>query len=90
MAYFLGLVVALAAFWLGMSGHNTPLILSLGGISLIVTCILAYRLDIIDREGSPYVRLVGFLLYFPFHLRVDRLRKATHRIRSTLVSKHDS
>ena len=66
MAYFLGLVVALAAFWLGMSGHNTPLILSLGGISLIITCILAYRLDIIDREGSPYVRLVGFLLYFPW------------------------
>ena len=66
MAYFLGLVVALAAFWLGMSGHNTPLILSLGCVSLLITCILAYRLDIIDREGSPYVRLFGFLLYFPW------------------------
>ena len=66
MAYFLGLVLALAAFWLGMSGHNTPLILSLGSVSLVVTCILAYRLDIIDREGSPYVRLVGFGLYFPW------------------------
>nr|WP_321361238.1 Na+/H+ antiporter subunit E [uncultured Hyphomonas sp.] len=66
MAYFLGLVLALAAFWLGMSGHNTPMILSLGGVSLIVTCILAYRLDIIDREGAPYVRLVGFILYFPW------------------------
>ena len=28
--------------------------------------ILAYRLDIIDREGAPYVRIVGFALYFPW------------------------
>ena len=66
MAYFLGLVLALVAFWLGMSGHNEPLILSLGATSLILCIILAYRLDIIDREGSPYVRLFGFLLYFPW------------------------
>ena len=66
MAYFLGLVLALAGFWLSMSGHNEPLILTLGVVSLALCCILAYRLDIIDREGAPYVRLAGFLLYFPW------------------------
>ena len=66
MAYFLALVLALAGFWLSMSGHNEPLILALGGVSVILSCIQAYRLDIIDREGAPYVRLVGFLFYFPW------------------------
>ena len=65
MAYFLGLLVALVGFWLGMSGHYSPLLLSLGAVSVAVCMILAYRLDIIDREGAPYVRIVGFALYFP-------------------------
>jgi multicomponent Na+:H+ antiporter subunit E len=68
VAYFLTLLVALAAFWLGMSGLYKPLMLGFGAASLIVSLILAYRLDIIDREGSPYVRLFGFLLYFPWLL----------------------
>lgn len=66
MAYFLGLALALAGFWLSMSGHAEPLILSLGVVSLVLCCVLAYRLDIIDREGAPYVRLLGFLAYFPW------------------------
>ena len=66
MAYFLGLVLALAGFWLSMSGHNEPLILALGGVSVLLSCILAYRLDIIDREGSPYMRILGFIAYFPW------------------------
>lgn len=66
MAYFLGLLVALVGFWLGMSGHFSPLLLSLGGVSVVACLILAYRLDVIDREGAPYVRIVGFALYFPW------------------------
>ncbi|MGH1422643.1 MAG: Na+/H+ antiporter subunit E [Hyphomonas sp.] len=69
MAYFLGLILALAAFWLGMSGHYTPLLLSLGAASVAVSVILAYRLDILDREGVPYVRLFGFLAYFPWLMK---------------------
>ncbi|HPE48993.1 MAG TPA: Na+/H+ antiporter subunit E [Hyphomonas sp.] len=66
MAYFLGLVLALAAFWLGMSGHTEPLLLILGAVSVALSCILAYRLDIIDREGAPYVRSFGLLAYYPW------------------------
>lgn len=66
MAYFLGLVLALAGFWLAMSGHNEALILTLGGISILLTTILSYRLDIIDREGAPYGRSVGLLMYYPW------------------------
>ncbi|MBU1288249.1 MAG: Na+/H+ antiporter subunit E [Alphaproteobacteria bacterium] len=69
MAYFLGLLFALVAFWIGMSGHFEPLLLGLGAVSLGLTMILAYRLDILDREGVPYVRLVGFAMYFPWLMK---------------------
>ena len=69
MAYFLGLLFALVAFWLGMSGHYTPLILSLGCASILVTLVLCYRLDIIDRDGAPYVRIIGFAMYFPWLMK---------------------
>ncbi len=66
MAYFVGLVLGLAAFWLGMSGHYTTLMLSFAAGSIVLTVILAYRLDIIDREGVPYARLFSFLAYYPW------------------------
>ncbi len=69
MAYFLGLLIALVGFWLGMSGHFSPLLLSLGGVSVLVCLILAYRLDVIDREGAPYVRIVGFVMYIPWLMK---------------------
>lgn len=62
----MGLVLGLAAFWLGMSGHYTVLLLSLGAVSLALTAIVAYRFDIIDREGVPYTRLIPFLAYYPW------------------------
>ncbi|MEH6489868.1 Na+/H+ antiporter subunit E [Hyphomonas oceanitis] len=69
MAYFLGLLFALVAFWIGMSGHFEPLLLGLGVVSLVLTMILAYRLDILDREGAPYVRVIGFAMYFPWLMK---------------------
>ena len=52
-----------------MSGHYTPLILSLGTASILVTLVLCYRLDIIDRDGAPYVRIIGFAMYFPWLMK---------------------
>ena len=66
MAYFFGLLAALVAFWLGNSGHYKPLMLGFGSASVLLTMILAYRLDIIDREGAPYVRLPQLMKYYPW------------------------
>ena len=66
MGYFLGLIIVLSALWLGLSGIYTPLVLTLAVISIFISVLLAARLETVDREGSPYVRLVGFLLYFPW------------------------
>ena len=52
-----------------MSGHYTPLILSLGCASILVTLVLCYRLDTIDRDGAPYVRIIGFAMYFPWLMK---------------------
>ncbi|MCR9271451.1 MAG: Na+/H+ antiporter subunit E [Henriciella sp.] len=67
MGYFLGLLVVLVALWLGLSGEYTltkPAIASLGTVSIILTTVLAYRFDILDREGSPYGRLPQLVAYW--------------------------
>ena len=67
MGYFLGLIVVLVALWLGLSGEYTltkPVIASLGTVSIILSAVLAYRFDILDREGSPYGRLPQLVAYW--------------------------
>ncbi|MEO0816991.1 MAG: Na+/H+ antiporter subunit E [Pseudomonadota bacterium] len=64
MRYFAGLLLAVIAFWYAMSGLNKPLILSLGAASIVVTMILAVRLDIVNRESSPYGRIFQFGFYW--------------------------
>jgi multicomponent Na+:H+ antiporter subunit E len=54
------------AFWLGNSGHYKPLMLGFMAISLCLTLLLCLRFRIIDRDASPYVRLLGFLGYVPW------------------------
>ena len=66
MAYLLGIFVAIVAFWMGNSGHYTPLMLGFLALSVVLTLLLSARLKIIDREGAPYVRLAGFVAYYPW------------------------
>ena len=54
----------LITMWFSLSGHYTPLLLTFGGVSCLICLILAVRLDIIDRESSPYLRLPIFLRYW--------------------------
>ncbi len=53
MRHTISLSLALAAFWLLNSGHNTPLILSLGAVSIIVVLYMAHRMDVVDHESQP-------------------------------------
>jgi multicomponent Na+:H+ antiporter subunit E len=66
MAYTAGLLLALAAFWFAMSGVFSPLHIGLGAASVIAAMIAAYRLDILDREGAPYLRILGFARFMPW------------------------
>ena len=64
MGYYIGLIAVLSALWLGLSGLYKPLILGLGGVSVLIAVILAARLDTVDREGSPYVRTLQLFSYW--------------------------
>ena len=64
----LGLGAILAALWLMLSGHYTPLITSFGVVSVVLIVYLAHRMDVVDHEGVPFLggRL---LLYFPWLMK---------------------
>jgi multicomponent Na+:H+ antiporter subunit E len=63
MLYLPGLAVALTLLWFALSGMTTPLFLFLAGFAVLASLWLSARLDIIDREGSPYLRAPQFLAY---------------------------
>lgn len=50
----LALAVVLFVVWLLWSGHFTPLLISLGGLSCLSVVLLAQRMRILDEEGVPW------------------------------------
>lgn len=43
----------LVIFWLLNSGHYTPLIMSLGAISIALVILIARRMNVVDEESQP-------------------------------------
>jgi multicomponent Na+:H+ antiporter subunit E len=65
---YLSLGVLLFAFWLVLSGHYTPMLLT-AGVACSVACVLAaIRMRSADREGHPTELFKGALTYFPWLL----------------------
>ncbi len=53
MKHTISLSLTLGAFWLLNSDHNTPLILSLGVVSVVFVIYLVHRMDVVDHESQP-------------------------------------
>jgi len=51
--HIISLGVVLFALWLGLSGHMTPMMLSLGIASTLLTVYIAHRMDVVDHETYP-------------------------------------
>ena len=67
MKYTFGLTIALAGVWLLWSGHFTsPLILSLGALSVMAVLGICIRMNIVDREGAPVELPPRLLVYLPW------------------------
>ncbi|WP_293962752.1 Na+/H+ antiporter subunit E [Sneathiella sp.] len=49
----LSLFLVLMAVWLLLSGIYTPLITGFGVGSCLLSALIAYRMDVVDREGHP-------------------------------------
>lgn len=63
----LSLGAVLAALWLLLSGFFTPMLLTLGAISVVLTVWLAHRMDVADHEGHP-IQLAprALMVYWPW------------------------
>lgn len=64
-----GLGAILFGFWLALSGHYTPLILSFGVGSCVLVVFLSVRMNLVDREGAPFHIAGRLLLYLPWLLK---------------------
>ena len=62
--YGLILTLAMAAFWLAMSGYFTGMLLTLGAISIVLTLWMCARMGILDAETAPYLYIPLTLSYF--------------------------
>ncbi|MFA9473236.1 MAG: Na+/H+ antiporter subunit E [Filomicrobium sp.] len=47
------LTAALFLFWLALSGHYTPFLLTIGVLCVALTVFVASRMSIVDDEGQP-------------------------------------
>ncbi|MEP6342491.1 MAG: Na+/H+ antiporter subunit E [Maricaulaceae bacterium] len=63
------LAIGLAAYWLSLSGYFTPLLLILGGLSILTVIGLVYRMNIMDEETVPYFHVPKTANYFTWLFR---------------------
>lgn len=65
VAHALGLLVVLYVLWLVLSGHYTPLLLTIGVLCAVGVCLLALRMDVVDHESYPlHLRLWRLIAYW--------------------------
>ncbi|MBU2583411.1 MAG: Na+/H+ antiporter subunit E [Alphaproteobacteria bacterium] len=69
------LAIALALFWLALSGHYTPFLMSVGAVCIILTVALAYRMNIVDEEGVPVELILAAPAYW-FWLYIEIVKSA--------------
>lgn len=65
LRYALVLSITLALYWLTLSGYlDNKMILSLGGISILLVLGLCARMKILDEETVPYLQSPKTMVYF--------------------------
>jgi multicomponent Na+:H+ antiporter subunit E len=80
----ISLTIMLAAFWLLNSGHYTALLLSLGGLSVLLVVGIALRMDVVDHEAQPVHITPSFIGYWLWLAReivkanIDVVRRIWH------------
>ena len=81
MRHTISLFLILAAFWLVNSGHYTPLILSLGLISIALVLYIAHRMDVVDHESQPLhltLRIPGYYLWLGKEIILSNISVVKH------------
>jgi multicomponent Na+:H+ antiporter subunit E len=69
MMRYVSLTTFLFAFWVVLSGHYTPVLVTAGAASAVVCVLAAVRMRVADREGHPIELLWGAMTYYPWLVR---------------------
>ena len=69
MSQAIVLALALAGFWVLLSGYWIPLIIALGVGSIILCVMIARGMDVCDHEGHPIHLTLPRLKYFPWLIK---------------------
>lgn len=56
----------LFAFWLALSGHYTPMLITAGAVCSVACVFAAIRMRSADPEGHPIELFWGAITYFPW------------------------
>ena len=62
----ISLTVVLYGFWLILSGHYTPWLLSMGAVCSVLIALLIQKMGILDEEGHPAHLILRAILYWPW------------------------
>ncbi len=80
MLHTLGLGFVLAVLWLLLSGYFfNPLLLGLGGGSIILVVYYAHRMDVVDHEGHPIHlgwRAIGYWIWLLWEIVIANFQVA--------------
>jgi len=63
---YLSLAGFLFAFWLALSGHYTPMLVTVGAVCAVACVLAAIRMRVADAEGHPIELFWGAITYFPW------------------------
>ncbi|MBC54148.1 MAG: hypothetical protein CMQ34_09995 [Gammaproteobacteria bacterium] len=77
MKHMTGLLFFLALLWWVLSGYTTPLLISLGIVSVLFAAFLAYRMDVVDEESHPLhlsVKLIRYWLYLLWQIVISNIK----------------
>lgn len=81
MRHTISLAIILAIFWLLNSGHYTPLILSLGAVSIAIVLYICHKMDVVDHEAQPVhlsLKLPGFSLWLSKEIILSNISVVKH------------
>ena len=76
MKHTINLFLTLSAFWLLSSEYQTPLMLSLGLLSIVFVLFIAHRMDVVDHESQPVhlsLKLPGYFLWLLKELIISNI-----------------
>lgn len=63
---YISLAAFLFAFWIVLSGHYTPMLVTAGAVSAVICVLAAVRMRTADAEGHPIELFRGAITYFPW------------------------